>query len=115
VSEIEKFYAGSQGADSAKQRSIATLDSALSPTEFKSAVAAEAELLNGKVNVLQDRWKTALAGPRLFDAAARKAVPDFPLIQDKTKGALDHIRSYSAPSAAPAGLPPPPPGFKVIQ
>jgi hypothetical protein len=109
--EITKFYAGSQGSEAERKRSIDSLDAALSPGELYSTLNTEAELLNGKINVLQDRWKNALAGPRMMDATIRNAVPDFPILQEKSAKALDEIskgyftRRYKASNGAPESAP----------
>jgi hypothetical protein len=102
--EIARFYAGGPGSEGQRQRSMESLDAAYSPSELLSVVRAESELLNGKVNVLQDRWKTAMAGPRLFDATIRSKVPDFPLIQDKTRVTLDKIKGATEQGPTTGGV-----------
>lgn len=89
--EIERFYAGGKGADAAVQRSQDALDAAYSPLEMYSTLNAESHLLSGKVNTLQDRWKIGMAGPRYADVAIRSAIPDFPIIQQRSESVLDRL------------------------
>ena len=90
-SEIENYYAGGKGADSAIQRSISAIDAAFSPPEMYSVLNTEGHLLSGKVGALQERWKTSQAGPRFGDALFRNAIPDFPLLSANSEQTLDRL------------------------
>jgi hypothetical protein len=90
--EVTKFYAGSAGSEAERTRALANLDAAKSLPELRSAIKTEANLMQGKVNALQDRWRNGM-GP---------LVPDFPLVQPKSQAAIDAIRQRDASSDAPA-------------
>lgn len=92
VDETTKFYAGGQPAEAGRERGLENFNAAKSETELYQALNSESELLSGKVGALQDRWKTAMAGPKgLGDALIRNAVPDFPVLSEHSKVALDRI------------------------
>lgn len=79
--EVTKFYAGSAGSEAERTRALANLDAAKSLPELRSAIKTEVNLMQGKVNALQDRWKNGM-GP---------LVPEFPLIQQKSQEAIDRV------------------------
>lgn len=89
--EVTKFYAGSAGSEAERTRALANLDAAKSLPELRSAIKTEANLMQGKVNALQDRWRTGM-GP---------LVSDFPLVQPKSQAAIDSIMKRDASSTAP--------------
>lgn len=92
VDETTKFYAGGQPAEAGRERGLENFNGAKSETELYQALNSEAELLSGKVDALQDRWKTAVAGPKaLGDLLLRNAIPDFPVLSEKSKASLDRI------------------------
>lgn len=88
--EVTKFYAGTAGSEAERTRALANLDAAKSLPELRSAIKTEANLMQGKVNALQDRWRTGM-GP---------LVPDFPLVQPKSQAAIDAIMKRDAASTA---------------
>lgn len=101
--EVTKFYAGSAGSEAERTRALANLDAAKSLPELRSAIKTEVNLMQGKVNALQDRWKNGM-GP---------LVPEFPLIQPKSQEAIDrvikrHEASTAPPAATPGSAPPAP-------
>lgn len=91
--EVTKFYAGSAGSEAERTRALANLDAAKSLPELRSAIKTEVNLMQGKVNALQDRWKNGM-GP---------LVSEFPLIQPKSQEAIDRvIKRHEASTATPA-------------
>jgi hypothetical protein len=103
--EVTKFYAGSTGSEAERERAIANLDAAKSIQELRAAINQESKLMAGKVNALQSRWQTALGGPPGWERALRKTAPDFPIIQEHSREALDRIetrRNNAGAAAAPA-------------
>lgn len=90
--EVTKFYAGSAGSEAERARALANIDAAKSLPELRSAIKTEANLMQGKVNALQNRWRTGM-GP---------LVPDFPLIHPESQAAIDRVRSRDASSEAPS-------------
>lgn len=103
--EVTKFYAGSAGSEAERTRALANLDAAKSLPELRSAIKTEVNLMQGKVNALQDRWKNGM-GP---------LVPEFPLIQPKSQEAIDRVikrhQSSEQPAAASAPRAAPQPGM----
>jgi hypothetical protein len=93
--EVTQYYAGTQGSEADRARTISELDTALSIPELSASISTDAELFQSKVNALQDRYKTAMAGPNFNDAVIRNAIPDFPIIQQKSREALMTIKSLS--------------------
>lgn len=89
--EVTKFYAGSAGSEAERARALANLDAAKSLPELRSAIKTEANLMQGKVNALQERWRNGM-GP---------LVPDFPLISKESQGAVGRIMQRDQSSAAP--------------
>jgi spore germination cell wall hydrolase CwlJ-like protein len=99
--EVTKFYAGSAGSEAERARALANLDAAKSLPELRSAIKTEANLMQGKVNALQERWKNGM-GP---------LVKDFPLISKESQSSVDRVlardQSSTASSAsAPAAVDP---------
>jgi hypothetical protein len=89
--EVTKFYAGSAGSEAERARALANLDAAKSLPELRSAIKTEANLMQGKVNALQNRWRTGM-GP---------LVPDFKLIHPESQTAIDRVLARDASSDAP--------------
>jgi hypothetical protein len=87
--EVTKFYAGSAGSEGERKRALANLDEAKSLPELRSAIKEETDLMHGKVNALQDRWRNSM-GP---------LVKDYPLIQSKSQEAIDRIEKRNAATA----------------
>lgn len=94
--EVTKFYAGSAGSEAERTRALANLDAAKSLPELRSAIKTEVNLMQGKVNALQDRWKNGM-GP---------LVPEFPLIQPKSQEAIDRVIKRHEASTAPSAAAP---------
>lgn len=93
--EVTKFYAGSAGSEAERARALANLDAAKSLPELRSAIKTEANLMQGKVNALQNRWRTGM-GP---------LVPDFQLIHPESQAAIDRVLQRDASSDTPAPAP----------
>lgn len=89
--ETTKFYAGGQTHEAGKERVLANFDAATSPLELYSALKQESTLMDGAAGALQDRFKNAQAGPRYNNAIIRNAIPDFPILSDHAKSALDRV------------------------
>lgn len=112
VDETTKFYAGGQPAEAGRERGLQNFNAAKSTAELYQSLNSEAELLSGKVGALQDRWKTAMAGPRMGDLLFRNSIPDFPILSENSKTALDRIgQGYLAskykgniPGSQPSGV-----------
>jgi hypothetical protein len=90
--EVTKFYAGSAGSEGERQRALSNLDNAKSIEELRSAIKTEANLMHGKVNALQERWRTGM-GP---------LVGDFPLIHPESQKAIDRIMQRHGASGQPS-------------
>lgn len=88
--EVTKFYSGSGGSEAERSRALANLDPAKSLPELLGAFTTEGKLMHGKINALQDRFKTGL-GPKAWLTAQEGAGPEFPVVQKKTEEALKHI------------------------
>lgn len=96
IEEATKFYRGTGGNESDLQRDIATLNAAQSPQQLRAAIAAQSQLMQSKINALQDRWRTGM-GPN---------AGDFPIIQSESQAALDRINKRANPQGqGPATLP----------
>lgn len=105
--EVTKFYAGSGGSEAERARSLSTLDPNLSIEELRGVLKYEANLMHGKINQLQDRFKTAM-GPKAWLTAHDEAGPQFPIITKKAEEALKTIYERAAPKAkAQAAVAPP--------
>lgn len=81
VEEATKFYRGTGGTEADIQRDLGNLSPNMSPTQLHTALQTQVELLQSKINALQDRWKQGM-GP---------LVSDFPIIQPDSQGALSKI------------------------
>lgn len=106
--EVTKFYAGAGGSEAERFRALANLDPNKSIEELRAAAKMEADLMSGKVNALQDRFKNAL-GPKAWLTAIEQGIPQFPILQEKTKKAIEHIYGHAAESEktkAPASAAP---------
>jgi len=84
--EATKFYRGTGGTEADVQRDIANLNAAQSPAQLRTAIAAQAKLMQSKIDALQDRWRTGM-GP---------LVPDFPIVTGHSKQAMDRIKGRGA-------------------
>lgn len=107
IEEATKFYRGTGGTEADLQRDIHSLNAAQSPEQLRQAIAVQAELMQSKVNALQDRW---IHANTLHDG--RVIAPPFPIMQKESKSALAKIKDRenatgSAPVAA-AKTPEPP-------
>jgi hypothetical protein len=105
--EATKFYRGIGGSEADIQRALHDVTAAQSPEARNRAIAVQADLMQSKINALQDRWKQA-TGPTGWNKIAK----DFPIIQGKSSAALDSIMErdgrpkYSKPSAEPGAASP---------
>jgi len=86
--EATKFYRGTGGTEADVQRDIANLNSAQSPAQLRTAIAAQARLMQSKIDALQDRWRTGM-GPN---------VPDFPIVTPHSRESMDRITLRGANS-----------------
>lgn len=106
IEEATKFYRGTGGNEADLQRDIAALNSAQSPSQLRDVIKTQAELMQSKINALQERWKHGM-GP---------LVEDFPIIHPESQSALDRINqrqlgkkvdggeaAASSPAAASSG------------
>lgn len=93
--EVTKFYSGSTGSEGERKRALDNLDAAKSLPELRAAVAYESKLMHGKVNALQERWKTGM-GP---------LVPEFDLIHPESKKAIDRIHTRNSATNPDEGAP----------
>lgn len=105
--EVTKFYAGSGGSESERERALANIDEAKSLPELQSAIQQEARLMGGKINTLQDRIKTAM-GPSAWKRAMKEAGGQFPIVQQQSADQLAKIEKRAAgggdaPTKLPAG------------
>jgi hypothetical protein len=105
VEEATKFYRGTGGSEADIKRDLEALSAAQTPESRARAIAAQAELMQSKVNALQSRFKTALGG-NAWKRATESAGPDFPIIQQKTAEALEAIRRRNAAMGAPEAAAP---------
>jgi hypothetical protein len=127
IEEATKFYRGTGGNEADLQRDIAALNAAQSPEQLHQAIATQAELMQSKINALQDRW---IHANTLYDG--RVIAPPFPIVEKESQSALDKIKARegatgSVPVAAPAPvaaaapappaaiLTPPIPGAKLFK
>jgi len=84
--EATKFYRGTGGTEADVQRDIANLNAAQSPAQLRTAIAAQAKLMQSKIDALQDRWRTGM-GP---------LVPDFPIVTQHSRESMDRINGRGA-------------------
>lgn len=107
VEEATKFYRGVGGTQADIERAISALTAAQSPLARRAAIAEQAELMQSKINALQERYQTAM-GPTAWGRAT-KNIPDFPITHQKSEEGLVRIRARDAESsgrgaiAAPVG------------
>lgn len=94
--EVTKFYAGSGGSEAERARALANLDAAKSLDELRSAIKTEANLMHGKVNAMQERWRTGM-GP---------LVGDFPLIHPESQKAVERIMQRAGTNPTASGTVP---------
>lgn len=104
IEEATKFYRGTGGNESDLQRDIGSLNSAQSPSQLRDVIKTQSDLMQSKVNALQERWKHGM-GPM---------VDEFPIIQPESKSAIDRINQRQsgkkaddapAATASPAAAP----------
>lgn len=81
IEEATKFYRGTGGNESDLQRDIAALNSAQSPSQLRDVIKTQADLMQSKINALQERWKHGM-GPM---------VEDFPIVNPESQSAIDRI------------------------
>lgn len=81
IEEATKFYRGTGGNESDLQRDIAALNSAQSPSQLRDVIKTQSDLMQSKVNALQERWKHGM-GP---------LVDEFPIIHPESQSAIDRI------------------------
>lgn len=81
IEEATKFYRGTGGNEADLQRDIASLNSAQSPSQLRDVIKTQADLMQSKVNALQERWKHGM-GP---------LVDEFPIIHPESQSAIDRI------------------------
>lgn len=93
--EVTKFYAGSGGSESERERALANIDEAKSLPELQSAIQQEARLMGGKINTLQDRIKTAM-GPSAWKRAMKEAGGQFPIVQQQSADQLAKIEKRAS-------------------
>ena len=86
IEEATKFYRGTGGNESDLQRDIAALNSAQSPSQLRDVIKTQADLMQSKINALQERWKHGM-GP---------LVEDFPIIHPESQSAIDRINLRQA-------------------
>lgn len=91
VEEATKFYRGAGGTESDIQRDLGNLSPSMSPTQLHAAIQTQVNLLQSKVNALQDRWHQGM-GP---------LVPDFPIIQPESAAALTKINARANGTPVP--------------
>jgi hypothetical protein len=87
IEEATKFYRGTGGNESDLQRDIASLNAAQSPEQLRQAIGTQSELMQSKINALQDRWTHANT---LYDG--RTISPPFPIVQKESQSAIDKIK-----------------------
>lgn len=103
IEEATKFYRGTGGNESDLQRDIASLNSAQSPSQLRDVIKTQSELMQSKINALQERWHQGM-GP---------LVPEFPIIHPESQSAIDRINQRQlgkkvegeAPAATSADAP----------
>jgi hypothetical protein len=90
IEEATKFYRGTGGNEADLQRDIASLNSAQSPSQLRDVIKTQSDLMQSKVNALQERWKHGM-GPM---------VGEFPIIHPESKAAVDRINQRQAGKSA---------------
>lgn len=93
--ELTKFYRGAGGSEADLNRVFQDLNTNQSPTQLKAAIQQQMQLVGGKVNALQDRWRQGM-GP---------AVADFPILSKTTQASVDQINHMSPANAPTAAAP----------
>lgn len=104
ANEINRLYAGSDGADAAVQRIIGALNKSKSPDQLNGSMAGVLGQIQEKVGNLQNTWSHTMAPDE----------PPFPIIQPKHQNIIDTITAraagqnpgLAAPPAVPGTLPP---------
>lgn len=86
IEEATKFYRGTGGNEADLQRDIAALNSAQSPSQLRDVIKTQADLMQSKINALQERWKHGM-GP---------LVEDFPIIHPESQAAIYRINQRQA-------------------
>lgn len=102
--EVTKFYAGSGGSESERERALANIDEAKSLPELQSAIQQEARLMGGKINTLQDRIKTAM-GPSAWKRAMKESGGQFPIVQQQSADQLAKIEKRAAGKTTEGSIP----------
>jgi hypothetical protein len=100
--EATKFYRGIGGTDADIKQALDLVTAAQSPEARNRAIATQAELMQSKINALQDRWRqaTGAGGWKKVTAAG-----DFPIVAKKSLDAMSEIMKragHAAPGPAPA-------------
>jgi hypothetical protein len=100
--EATKFYRGIGGTDADIKQALDLVKAAQSPEARNRAIATQAELMQSKINALQDRWRqaTGAGGWKKVTAAG-----DFPIVAQKSQDAMGEIMKragHAAPGPAPA-------------
>ncbi len=91
VEEATKFYRGTGGSEADLKRDIDNLSTASSPQQLREAINQHVQLMQSKINALQDRWRQGM-GPN---------AGDFPIIQAESQKALDRIAQRASGQQAP--------------
>lgn len=86
IEEATKFYRGTGGNEADLQRDIASLNSAQSPSQLRDVIKTQSDLMQSKVNSLQERWKHGM-GP---------LVDEFPIVHPESQSAIDRINQRQA-------------------
>lgn len=95
VEEATKFYRGVGGNKADIDRALAILKPGQSPEARQAAIQEQAELMQSKINALQDRFKSAV-GPSGWKKAIGMAGTEFPIVQEKSAAELEKIRKRAA-------------------
>lgn len=99
VEEATKFYRGIGGNEADLQRDLENLSVANSPAAREAAMRTLAQFMKGKINALQDRWKTAM-GPTGWMKAVGQGPSDFKIIQGESQTQYDKIMGADAGTGA---------------
>jgi len=95
VEEATKFYRGVGGNKADIDRALHILTAAQSPEARQAAIQEQAELMQSKVNALQDRFKSGM-GPSGWKKALSEAGTEFSIVQQHSAEELDKIRKRAA-------------------
>jgi hypothetical protein len=116
VAEVEKYYAGGVGAQSARDEAEKRFSSVKTPTELAAAIQAERNLGESKLNVVDGQIRTTLG---------EKGAAQYPSITPQVQQHMKNIdatvarlqgRGSAAPASASAPLrPAPPPGNYIYR